>query len=68
MGYDKNVISRDQVDDLVAIVRNNAIDPEDAKAIVKQHAGVDSSQDIPVERYEVVKAMLNAAALGAQAD
>lgn len=68
MGYDKSVITREQVDDLVAIVRNNGIDPDVAKSLVKQHAGVDSSQDIPPDRYEVVKAALNAAALGGEPD
>lgn len=64
MGFDRSTITREQVDDLVSIVRNNGIEPDEARAIVKQHAGVDSSQDIPAERYEVVKAALNAAALG----
>jgi hypothetical protein len=66
MGFDRTVISREQVDELVAIVREGGIDPVIAKGIVKKHAGVDSSQDIPVEKFDTVKAMLTATALGGE--
>lgn len=68
MGFDKSVVTRDQVDDLVHIVRDNGISPDKAKAIVKKHAGVDSSQDIPADRFEIVAAALKAEALGATED
>jgi hypothetical protein len=58
MGYEPPTISDDQQKHLFKIVADNEIAADDAKRVLKQAAGVDSSREIPADKYDAVIDML----------
>lgn len=58
MGYEPPSISKEQQDALFKIVKENQIPAEEAKRVIKETAGVDTSSDIPSDKYEDVIEML----------